>query len=141
MLQNDLSRYLDVELFDRHRAKEHQNEVQPEQVKHIQSKQQYLNSLKKDSNNNPVQPLKHQPGGTQLSLFDLFTVDPATRKEKPQNESFGPRPFEGELHHFLKEDSFVAANGSQVGYLRNVSDKGAEFYPLNIGQNPFTTVM
>jgi N12 class adenine-specific DNA methylase len=134
MLQNDLTICLDVELFDRHRAKEHQNEVQPEQVKHTQSKQQYLNSLKKDSNNNPVQQLKHQPGGTQLSLFDMFTVEPATRKEKPRNESFGPRPFEGELHHFLKEDSFVAANGSQVGYLRNVSDKGAEFYPLNIGQ-------
>jgi N12 class adenine-specific DNA methylase len=134
MLQNDLSRYLDVELFDRHRAKEHQNEVQPEQVKHTQSKQQERIFFKKDPNNNPEQPLKHQPGGTQLSLFDLFTVETATRQEKPRQENFEPRTFDGELLDFLRDGSLVASNGSQVGYLRNVNDWGAMFHPLNIGQ-------
>jgi N12 class adenine-specific DNA methylase len=133
MLQNDLSRYLDVELFDRHRAKEHQNEVQPEQVKLTQSKQQERFFFKKDPNNNPEQPLKHQPGGTQLSLFDLFNADAVSRPAKPRTESFEPRTFDGELHHFLNDGSLVAVNGSEVGYLRNINDKGAEFHPLNIG--------
>ena len=134
MLQNDLSRYLDVELFDRHKEKNHQGKVQPEPKKQTQLKQQNLNSLKKDSGNSPAQPVKQQTGGTQLSLFDLFNADAVSRPAKPRTESFEPRPFEGELYHFLYDGSLVAVNGSQVGYLRNVNDKGAWFHPLNIGQ-------
>lgn len=133
MLQYDLSRYLDIELFNHHNDKGHQKKARPGPVQHTPSKQRGLSSLKKETNNNPVQPVKPQPGGTQLSLFDLFTTEQATRREKPQKESFESRLFEGELHHFLSDGSLVASNGSQVGYLRNVNDKGAEFHPLNVG--------
>ena len=134
MLQNDLSRYLNIELFDNHKNKNLQKEIQPEQVQHTPSTHHRTIIPKKVVKIKSSQPANPQPAGTQLSLFDLFTAGPATRQEKPRNESFGPRPFEGELHHFLSDGSLVAVNGSQVGYLRNVSDNGAEFHPLSIGQ-------
>ncbi|SHJ95919.1 Helicase conserved C-terminal domain-containing protein [Tangfeifania diversioriginum] len=134
MLRNDLSHYLDIELFNRHSHKNHQKEAQPEQVQHTQSKQQGLSTQKNEPNNNPVQHVKPQPGGTQLSLFDLFEVSPANWQEKPPKENYESRPFEGELHHFLSDGSLVAVNGPQVGYLRDINSKGGIFHPLDIGQ-------
>ena len=134
MLEGDLSRYLDIELFNRHRDKNQQQKVQLNPVQQAQSGQQGLTSLKKETDNSPPQPLKQQPGVTQLSLFDLFETVPATRQEKPSKENLVPRPFEGELHPFLGEDSLVAVNGRQIGYLRDIKGKSALFHPLNIGQ-------
>jgi len=134
MLRNDLPHYLDIELFNHNRDKNHQKEAQPEPIQRTQSKQQGVSSQKEETNNNPTQPVKVQSGGTQLSLFDQFEAAPNTRKEKPQKEKFEPRPFEGELHGFLLDGSLVAVNGSQIGYLRNKNEKGAMFHPLDIGQ-------
>ncbi|MDC7217708.1 MAG: N-6 DNA methylase, partial [Spirochaetales bacterium] len=135
MLQNDMSRYLDIGLFNHHRDKSLQKKVQPKPPQQTQSAQQGVSSQKKETKNNPPQTVKLQPGGvTQLSLFDQFEAAPNNRKEKPKKENFEPRPFAGELHHFLSDGSLVAVNGSQVGYLRNINDKGAIFHPLNIGQ-------
>lgn len=134
MLQNDLSRYLDIELFNHHSDKNHQKEAQPEPIQRTQSKQQRVSFQKKETNNNPTQPVRVQSGGTQLSLFDQFEAVPTIRQGKPQKENFEPRPFEGELHHFLSDGSLVAVNSSQVGYLRDINNKGGMFHPLDIGQ-------
>ncbi len=134
MLLNDLPRYLDIELFNHHRDKSRQKKVQPKPPQHTQSGQQELASFKKEINNGSVHPAKMQSGGTQLSLFDQFEAAPIIRKEKPKIENFEPRPFEGELYHFLSDGSLVAVNGSQVGYLRNKNEEGAMFHPLDVGQ-------
>ncbi len=135
MLQNDMSRYLDIGLFNHHSDKSRQDKAQSKPPQQTQSAQQGVSSQKKETKNDPPQTVKLQPGGaTQLSLFDQFEAAPNNRKEKPQKENFEPRPFEGELHHFLSDGSLVAVNGSQVGYLRNINDKGAIFHPLDIGQ-------
>jgi hypothetical protein len=96
MLQNDMSRYLDIGLFSHHRDKSQQDKVQSKPPQRTQSAQQGVSSQKKETKNNPLQTVKLQPGGvTQLSLFGQFEAAPNNRKEKPQKENFKPRPFEG----------------------------------------------
>ena len=129
MLLSDLSQNLNVDLFDRHKNKEQKQVREREEVI---TEQQTSNSPRKEIKINPPQPVRPQPVGIQLSLFDQFMDSPVTPKAKPRTENFDPLPFEGELFRFHANGSLVAVNGSQVGYLRNVNDRGAEFHPLDI---------
>jgi N12 class adenine-specific DNA methylase len=132
MLQDDLSANLNVELFDRHRKTNHpqtHSQVDPP-TQHQITNSFHQQEIKRVSS----QAVKPQPAGIQLSLFDLFTAEPAPRQEKTRTENFGSRPFDGTLSHFHGDGSLVAVNGSQVGFLRSVSDNGAEFHPLDVSQ-------
>ena len=132
MLQDDLSANLNVELFDRHRKINQQqthSQVEPP-TQHQITNSIHRQEIKKVSS----QAVKPQTAGIQLSLFDQFIAAPVTMQAKVESESFEHRPFDGTLFHFHGDGSLVAINGSQVGFLRNVNDKGAEFYPLNISQ-------
>jgi len=131
MLLSDLSQNLNIELFDKYRNKERKQVREREEPIVLP---QIENPPRKEIKITPPQPAKSQPAGIQLSLFDQFMAIPVTPKAKPRTENFDPRPFDGELFRFHGDGSLVAVNGSQVGYLRNVNDKGAEFHPLDISQ-------
>jgi len=151
MLNTDLFRHLDIDLFNRNRhQKVQQDPIQKEEATLLISKQE-------------TQSQK----GTQLSLFDLFDMSPASQypaktrnnnnnnnnrrgmqkrnrplqntnsifdtSQPPKAESFEPRSFEGKLHSFHGEGSLVTS-GTQIGYLKSIKNKGAEFHPLDISE-------
>ncbi len=133
MLQDDLSRNLNVELFVRHRKINHQQQTHSQGD--LPTRHQITNSPpRQEIKKVPSQTTKAQPAGIQLSLFDQLIAAPVTSQAKVKSENFEARPFEGTLSRFHGDGSLVAINGSQVGFLRNVNDHGAEFHPLDIPQ-------
>ncbi len=127
MLTADLSQNLDIELFNEHRYRGIQQA--PTQTKAF--KQNGLVPKKENIKHKPTQQETLPPEGTQLSLFDHFVAPSQQTSQKA--EDFEPRPYDGNLYDFFGEDSLVTS-GNQVGYLKNVSNKEAEFHPLKISK-------
>ena len=119
MLQADFAQHLNIELFNEHRKRN--------------TKQNKITSVKKETKTQSSQQIKSSSDWTQLSLFDQFEAAPSAQKTKHQEETFEPRPFDGDLFSFHDEGSLVTS-GTQVGYLKNANREGAEFHPLNINE-------
>jgi len=158
MLTSDLTKYLDVDLFNEHKHKEIKQA--PLQTKEF--KQSETLRKKEGLKQNTVQQEALPQEGTQLNLFDLFTTPLAipqaantktnnrrgmqkrTRPfqninnifetpQPPKAESFEPRSFEGKVLSFYGEGTLVA-DKMQVGYLKDFNKRIPNFHPLKINR-------
>ncbi len=158
LLIADLSKYLDIGLFNEHKHRGiRQTSIQTKKVK------QEENTLKKEEiKPNSIQQKTAAQEGTQLSLFDLFGTPPVAQqpartsnnnrrgmqriRHKPQDindsfdvfsppkmENFEPRPFEGKVLSFYGEGT-LAEDAKQIGYLKDFNKQSPNFYPLKLNE-------
>ncbi|SHE50502.1 Adenine-specific DNA methylase, N12 class [Mariniphaga anaerophila] len=143
MLEADLSKILNVELFQGKEAKSKivsiSNSKKEQGNKHEPSQNLYdlfgLSQAERIQTKSTKRRKSKKRNGKQLNLF---TAPPKVngRKAKPNPDNFripDERPFRGEILEHYAKGSFVEDNG-QLGYLKELSDGKTIFKRLD--QNP-----